>query len=57
MKDAAFSAMTRWGIFWHEQRQRYCLLALGVWWDRVGYDELRRIAKEIDKKHFRIGRN
>lgn len=51
MKDAAFSAMTRWGIFWHEQRQRYCLLALGVWWDRVGYDELRRIAKEIDKKH------
>lgn len=50
-KTAAYSAMTRWGVFWHEQRERYCLLLLGCWWDRVGYDELRRKAKEFDKKY------
>jgi phage terminase large subunit-like protein len=50
-KNAAFSAATRWGIFWHEQRDRYCILALGMWFDRVGYDELRRIVQEMDKKH------
>jgi predicted phage terminase large subunit-like protein len=51
MKDSAFSAMTRWGVFWHEQRQRYCLMCLGRWYDRVGYDELRTNAKDWDKKH------
>jgi predicted phage terminase large subunit-like protein len=51
MKDSAFSAMTRWGVFWHEQRQRYCLMCLGRWYDRIGYDELRTKAKELDKKH------
>lgn len=50
-KAAAYSAMTRWGVFWHEQRERYCLLCLGLWFDRVGYDELRRKAQEFDKKH------
>ena len=49
MKNSAFSAMTRWGVFWHEQRQRYCLICLGRWFDRVGYDELRKLAKEWDK--------
>jgi phage terminase large subunit-like protein len=50
-KNAAFSACTRWGIFWHEQRDRYCILALGMWFARVGYDKLRRIVQEMDKKH------
>ena len=48
MKNAAYSAMTRWGVFWHEQRERYCLICLGRWFGRVGYDELRKMAKEFD---------
>lgn len=51
MKNAAFSAMTRWGVFWHEQRQRYCLICLGRWYERVGYDELRKLAQGWDKKY------
>jgi len=50
-KTAAYSACTRWGIFWHEQRERYCILALGMWFDRLGYDELRKKVKELDKQH------
>lgn len=50
-KTAAYSARTRWGIFWHEQRQRYCIMALGLWFDRVGYDELRQKVKDDDKRH------
>jgi len=50
MKTAAFSACTRWGIFWHEQREKYCILALGMWFERLGYDELRKKVKELDKK-------
>jgi len=51
MKNAAYSAMTRWGVFWHEQRQRYCLICLGRWFERVGYDELRKLAKAWDKQY------
>lgn len=47
-KRAAYSAMTRWGIFWHEQRERYCIMALGMWFARVGFDELRKQVKEFD---------
>lgn len=50
-KNAAYSAMTRWGVFYHVERERYCLLLLGVWFERCGYDELRRKAKEFDKKY------
>jgi len=50
-KAAAYSACTRWGIFWHEQREKYCILALGMWFDRLGYDELRKKVKELDKKY------
>ena len=50
-KIAAYSAMTRWGIFWHEQRDRYCIMCIGMWFDRVGYDELRKFTQEQDKKH------
>jgi phage terminase large subunit-like protein len=50
MKKSAFSACTRWGVFWHEQKQRYCLICLGRWIGRVGYDELRKIAIDFDKE-------
>jgi predicted phage terminase large subunit-like protein len=50
-QNAAYSACTRWGIFWHEQRERYCILALGMWFERLGYDELRAKLKELDKKY------
>lgn len=51
MKDSAFSAMTRWGIFWNESRDRYCVMCLGRWFDRLNYDALRAKVKEEDKKH------
>ena len=51
MINAAYSAMTRWGIFFHEQRQRHCLIVLGRWFERAGYDELRKLAKEWDAKY------
>ncbi len=50
MKNSAYSACTRWGVFWHEQKQRYCLMVLGKWVGRVGYDELRKIAQDFDKE-------
>jgi phage terminase large subunit-like protein len=50
LKTSAYSVCTRWGVFWHEQRQRYCLIILGRWMGRVGYDELRKIAKDFDKE-------
>ncbi len=50
-KTSAFSACTRWGIFWHEQLQRYCIMALGMWFQRCGYDELRDIVKQMVKDH------
>jgi len=49
-KTSAYSAMTRWGIFWHEQRDRYCIIALGMWFERCGYEELRTKIKEMNKK-------
>jgi predicted phage terminase large subunit-like protein len=51
IKTAAYSARTRWGIFWHEERDRYCIMALGMWFDRVGYDELRAKVKADDKQY------
>ena len=51
MKRAAYSAQTRWGIFWDEQRQRHCIICLGRWYDRCGYDLLRQKAKEWDTKY------
>jgi predicted phage terminase large subunit-like protein len=50
-KTSAFSAMTRYGIFWHEQRQRSCIIVLGMWFKRCGYDELRRSTQAMDKKY------
>ena len=55
LKYAAYSAMTRWGVFWYvpEERgvARYCLMVLGRWYKRVGYDELRELAKAWDKEY------
>lgn len=51
MVNAAYSAMTRWGVFYHEQLQRNCLIVLGCWYDRAGYDELRKLAKQWDAKY------
>lgn len=48
---SAFSACTRWGVFWHDSRERYCVMLLGVWYGRVGYPELRAKVVEIDKKY------
>ena len=50
-KTTAYSACTRWGVFWHPIRERYCIMLLGVWYDRVGYPELRKKMVEIDKKY------
>ena len=49
-KNAAYSACTRWGIFWHPTRERYCIMLLGGWYDKVAYTELRRKAIDLDKK-------
>lgn len=49
-KANAYSACIRFGIFFSEERDRYCILVLGVWYGRVGYDELRAKVKEFDDK-------
>ena len=46
----AYSAMTEWGVFWEEQEERYSLILLGAWWERVAYPELRAKAKELQLK-------
>jgi predicted phage terminase large subunit-like protein len=50
-KTASYSACTRWGVFWHGARERYCLMLLGRWYDRVGYPDLRAKVIELDKLH------
>lgn len=35
------SACTKWGVFWHEQLQRYCLLLTGAWADWIDYPKLK----------------
>jgi len=50
-KTTAYSACTRWGVFWHSKRERYCLMLLGVWFDRVGYPALRQKVIDMDKKY------
>ena len=49
LKNNSYSAMTMWGVFWHEQKKRYCLLLLKAWAGQVGYPKLRKKAKELDK--------
>jgi len=41
VKSASYSAATVWGIFWHEQKQRHCMMVLSMWYGRVSYPDLR----------------
>ena len=50
-KSNSYSAMVQFGVFWHEQDQRYCLLMLGAWYERVDYPDLRAKAKELNQEH------
>jgi phage terminase large subunit-like protein len=49
-KNNACSAATRWGVFWHKERERYCVMLLGRWFDRVEYTGLRAKFDEWDRK-------
>ena len=51
VKDASYSAMTAWGVFWHEQKQRHCLMVLGRWYGRVAYPVLRKLAQSMAIKY------
>lgn len=35
------TACTIWGVFWHEERKRMCVLLLDAWDDHIGFDDLR----------------
>ena len=50
-KDASYSAVTRWGVFWHEQQQRHCLMVLGTWYARVAYPDLRNKAQWMTEEY------
>lgn len=50
-KNNASSAMTLWGVWWHEQTGRYNVMALGAWDDRVDYTDLEEKALQIDADH------
>ncbi len=51
LKNNAYSAFTMWGVFWNEYLDdpAYCLLLTKAWAGQVGYPDLRKKAKEIDK--------
>jgi len=49
-KSNSHSAMTAWGVFWHEPDDRHCLILLRAWNGQIDYPELRKKAKELDKE-------
>lgn len=49
LKSNSYSAMTMWGVFWHEQEQRYCLILLDAWDGQVDYPDLRQRARDIER--------
>ena len=51
LKTNSYSAMTAWGVFWHEQMQAHCLMVLGRWYGRVSYPVLRRMAQKMTVKY------
>jgi predicted phage terminase large subunit-like protein len=51
VKDASYSAMTAWGIFWNTQDQRYCMMLIGRWFERASYPVLRKQAQEFTLKY------
>lgn len=46
----SYSVYTKWGVFWHEQEQRHCIILLGRWCGRVDYPDLRAKAVEVTQK-------
>lgn len=48
-KDRAYSAMTAWGVFFHEGMQATALLCLGAWWGRVGFPDLKILVREKEE--------
>jgi predicted phage terminase large subunit-like protein len=47
LKNVAYSGYLGFGVFWDEQEQRYALMLMRSWYERVEYPELRRKAREI----------
>lgn len=52
-QNNAFTAFTKWGLFWNPETKREELLLLKEWHGRVGYDEMReRVKKEGSEAHL-----
>lgn len=49
IENAAYSAMTLWGVFWDEDAEQDALILLSSWWGRVDYPDLKAKAIEITK--------
>lgn len=50
LKKNARSAMTSWGIFWNERRNRYCIMLLRGVAKHLDYPKLRKMAKSLTRK-------
>lgn len=50
LKNNSYSAMTKWGVFWHEQKQAWALLLLSAWDGQVDYPDLREHANKIEEE-------
>lgn len=44
--SVSYSARTTWGVFYSEERGRYCILLIEAWRDMVDYPVLRREAQK-----------
>lgn len=40
-QEADPTACTVWGVFYHKERKRMCILLLDAWDDHIGFDDLR----------------
>ena len=50
-KKPSRSALSRWGVFWHEKKDRYAIMLLYSWADHIAYPALRKKAREEYLKH------
>lgn len=50
LKESAYSAYTLWGVWHDEQDHRDKLLLLSAWYERVGFDELKDKALEVQRE-------
>lgn len=48
------TACTIWGVFWHEERKRMCILLLDAWDDHIGFDDLRLKALSEAKSEWGV---